>query len=89
MNTEKLIKKCLWLLFYTQSGLPMQVQAFYARDEEDANSQVKHFFENITLPIYEHYFQPALQGFILHHASLRGIVHERTDGSLVEGTWYE
>ena len=92
MNKEKLIKKFLWILFYVQKGSAMQIQAFYAQNEEDANKQRRHFVESIalpTLPISEQHFQPALQGFILHHVALRGMVHERADGSLVEGTWYE
>ncbi len=89
MYKEKLIKKFLWLLFYAQRGSAMQVQAFYARDERDARAQMEHFVEDTSLPIYEQYFQPALQGFILHHISLRGVIHERVDGSVLEGSWYD
>jgi hypothetical protein len=89
MYKEKLIKKFLWILFYAQRDSAMQMQAFYARDEEDANTQMRHFLDTASRPIYEQYFQPALQGFILHHVSLRGVVHERGDGTLIEGSWYE
>jgi hypothetical protein len=89
MDKEKLIKKFLWLLFYAQKGSAMQIQVFYAQNERDAQVQMEQFVAGTALPIHEHYLQPALQGFIVHHVSLRGVIHERIDGSLLEGSWYD
>lgn len=89
MEEENVVKKFLWLLRYRQiDATIMALQPFYAVDEEDVRAQVKRFIEAARPRINEHYLQPAPDGFVIHHIALRGVVHERTDGTLVEESPY-
>jgi len=89
MEEEKTVEKFLWLLRYRQGNADlMNLQPFYAVDEADVQAQVKKFVKTARPHIKDQHLQPSFKGFIIHHTSLRGVVHERPDGTLVEESPY-
>jgi hypothetical protein len=92
IEEEKVTEKFLWLFHYIQESSAMSICPFYGVDEAHVRKQVKQFIRSAQLahrPIHEHSLQAAPHGFTIHRSALRGVVHERPDGTLIEGSIYE
>ncbi|MBX5459375.1 MAG: hypothetical protein IRZ31_20990 [Thermogemmatispora sp.] len=80
----KLIKKSLWLFEYNRGDSALYLQQFYAVDENDVRRQIEEFIRRVDFPVYWERLRHVPGGFTIGYSSLKGIIYERPDGSLIE-----